>query len=167
MILSLTLSAAFAGSPMSLAEFVMGEAPPEHARAVCIPFGNERQSRCKPQQRTIADIEGNLGLTLCDGRIHQASWVTMYLPKGHTVPGSTTTDDPMNDARGGFNALRAHLLANGWQVPEATNMGAAIVEATRDGVKATIEMGEIPAAPQLPAGSWSAGVVLQSVEPCT
>ena len=167
MFLSMTLSAAFAGSPVQLAEFTVGEAPPEEARSVCVPFGGNNQMRCKPQRRTIAGIEGNLGLELCDGKVQQASWVTMYLPKGHSVPGAKPSADPMNDARGGFNTLRQHLLDTGWAMPDAGQMGAAEVEAVRDGVKASLVMGEIPSAPQLPAGGWSAGIVFQRVEPCT
>jgi hypothetical protein len=160
-------SLAYAGGPVNLADVTVGEALPDGSRAVCVPFGGNNQSRCKPQQRTVAGMEGNLGIELCDGKIQQASWVTMYLPKGHAVPGSKPSTDPMSDARAGFDALRKMLIADGWKVPESGEMGAAQVEAVRDGVKATIEMGEIPAAPQLPAGSWSTGVVLQRVEPCS
>ena len=167
MILSIALSAAYAGNPIALAEFQIGEALPKEARAVCLPFGNERMEKCKPQERTIAGMEGNLGVMLCDGKVHQASWATLYLPKGHAVPGSKNSVDPMNDAKAGFDALRKHLMANGWTIADSDNMGAATVEAERDGVKASLQLGEVPTAPNLPAGSWTTGVVFTRIEECT
>jgi len=166
-ILSIAISVAHAGSPFALGEFEVGKALPSDARAVCLPFGNERTSKCKPLERTIAGLEGNLGLMLCDGKVHQASWATLYLPKGHAVPGSQNSVDPMSDAKAGFDALRKHLTDNGWTIAEGGEMGAMTIEAERDGVKASLQMGEVPQAPKLPAGSWTTGVVLERVEPCS
>jgi len=166
-ILSIAISAAYAGNPLALAEFSVGEAPPKEAKAVCLPFGNERTSKCKPQERTVAGLEGNLGLMLCDGKVHRASWATLYLPKGHAVPGSTNSVDPMSDAKAGFDTLRKHLMDNGWEIGDAEEMGAVTVEAVRDGVKASLQMGEVPPGPKLPGGSWTTGVVLELTEPCS
>jgi hypothetical protein len=144
---------------------VIGQPRPAEPKTVCVP-ASDLDWRCKAVPLTVAEVPGNVAMELCRENVQRVIFATLILPGGHAVPGSIVSTDIMADTKGAFDKLRGLFVKQGFALPSGDKMGANQVEVTADGFKVSVEMSPVPLTPELPGGSWQAGVVFERVEPC-
>lgn len=159
------LSSALAGPPM-VEDVVIGEAVPAARQRMCAPIGGNAY-RCQAQAMTVNGVQGNMAIERCKDQVFGVKFVTLVVPgSGHRLDGAMKSENPLDDARGQLDKLRAYFSKQGFSIPAPGDMGPAVVEAKANGARLELQMGPVTDVPELPPGAWQAGFVLASETVC-
>ena len=159
------LTTALAGPP-HVDDVVIGHPVPDARKSMCAPIGG-KAFRCKAVPVTVNGVPGNMAIERCEEQVLGVKFVSMVVPAaGHDLPGTVPSENPLDDARGLFDKLRAYFVEQGFEIPVPGTMGEVTVEGKGAGAHITMLMAPITDVPELPKGAWQAGFVLASDTPC-